>query len=285
MMSSRRLPLILAAFACAAPCGAQIAGSEPAQVPQAEAPRPLDLSSLAGELPPLEGRGDGRRTMSAFVPNLGRNLIGVLSPSNAQPLLIGAVAAGVGSTFDHRMRTYFETGTRAEEFGELGQTLGGSTVMGPATLGVFLAGRASRDTRFRAFTYDGMQATLVAGAYTQVLKHSIGRTRPDGSSNLSFPSGHTSQAFAWAAVVDHHYGRKAGFAAYATAGLIGVSRLERSKHFLSDVLAGATIGWVAGKTVARRNDEAAPRAGRTLALTPMTDARGTGAGLGVHLSF
>ena len=33
----------------------------------------------------------------------------------------------------------------------------------------------------------------------------------------------------------------------------GVSRLQRNKHYLSDVLAGATLGYIVGRTVARVN--------------------------------
>lgn len=288
MFVRTRLILATGALACAPLCSAQLAEtpiSDDLQAFPGDAPaRPLDLSALGDDLPALEGRGDGRRTMKHFVPNLGRNLVGFFSPANARPLLFGAALAGAGSTFDQSARSFFVESPRARAFGQAGATLGGSTVMGPATIGMFFAGRASHDSRFRALTYDGMQATLVAGTYTSILKHVVGRTRPDASSDLSFPSGHTSQAFAWAAVVDHHYGRKAGLAAFATAGLIGVSRLERNKHYVSDVLAGATIGWVAGKTVTRRNGES-PREGRRFALAPMTDASGSGVGLGVHLSF
>ncbi|MBI3932295.1 MAG: phosphatase PAP2 family protein [Acidobacteria bacterium] len=186
--------------------------------------------------------------------------------------------------FDGRGKRYFTQGGRAEEFGKIGQTVGGMTFMGPMTAGLFLAGRASHDTRFRAATYDVLQASLVAGAYTTALKLGVGRERPDGSNRLSFPSGHTSHAFAWAAVLDRHYGRRTGVAAYAVAGLIGVSRMERNKHHLSDVLAGATLGWLAGRTVVREDGEA-PADGRRFTLAPVADPSGSGVGLGVSLSF
>lgn len=91
-----------------------------------------------------------------------------------------------------------------------------------------------------------------AGALAQVMTHGIKittqRTRPDGT-GLSFPSGHTASAFASATVVQRHYGWKAGVPAYALATFIGASRLSENRHYLSDVIFGATIGIVAGRTV------------------------------------
>ena len=84
-------------------------------------------------------------------------------------------------------------------------------------------------------------------------------------------------------VANHHYGPKLGLPAYAAAGLIGISRIERDKHHLSDVVAGAVLGTVVGKTVVRKDGEGA--AGRRLALVPMTDANGAGLGAGVHFEF
>jgi membrane-associated phospholipid phosphatase len=96
-------------------------------------------------------------------------------------------------------------------------------------------------------------AALVTAGYTGLLKVTVSRERPNGEDDNSFPSGHTSNAFALATVAEHHYGWKVGVPAYALAGVIGASRVEQGKHFLSDVLAGATLGFLAGRTVVRVN--------------------------------
>jgi membrane-associated phospholipid phosphatase len=41
--------------------------------------------------------------------------------------------------------------------------------------------------------------------------------------------------------------------AYALASAVAVSRLQRNKHYLSDVMAGATLGYIVGRTVVRVN--------------------------------
>jgi membrane-associated phospholipid phosphatase len=110
------------------------------------------------------------------------------------------------------------------------------------------------------------------------------RTRPDGSDQLSFPSGHTSTAFAWATVANAHYGWKAGVPSYLAASAIGLSRITNDKHHLSDVVAGATIGLITGRTVVRTNGTPRGRR-RVFNLHPMTDAQGSGVGMGATVSW
>jgi membrane-associated phospholipid phosphatase len=244
---------------------------------------PGDEGRLLGSLPPLELEGDGRRTLGRFAPNLGRNLVGVLAPRNAAALGLGVSLAGAGMLADRPVHRYFSTRSRAEEFGQLGQQVGGAKLLAPVALSVFLAGRVSHDTRFRAASYDMGQAMLVSQVYATGLKLSVGRTRPDGSNRLSFPSGHTANAFAIATVTEHYYGRRAGIAAYTAAGLIGVSRMERNKHHVSDVLAGAALGWISARTVIRGNGD--PLRRRELSLAPVAAPSGAGMGLGISFAF
>ena len=56
-----------------------------------------------------------------------------------------------------------------------------------------------------------------------------------------------------ATVAEHHYGWKIGIPAYLLASGIGLSRVESSKHNLSDVLAGATLGYISGITAVRQD--------------------------------
>ena len=69
---------------------------------------------------------------------------------------------------------------------------------------------------------------------------------------MGFPSYHTSSSFTFAAVLNEYYGPTVGLPAYGLAGLIGWSRIDERDHDLSDVIFGATLGYVIGKSVARR---------------------------------
>lgn len=245
------------------------------------------LVASAGSLahaqePARELERENRRSLRAFPVNLGRSVVGVFSKSNLLPFAVGATFAGAAYTTDERAQNIF--GNRETAFGKAGSRAGGLGVMAPLTIGMFAVGQLSRESRLQAFSYDVAQAVLVSSVYTNVLKQTAQRTRPDGSNNLSFPSGHTSNAFAWATVAQKHYGWKAGVPSYLAAGAIGLSRVESRKHHLSDVLAGATLGVIAGRTVVRENG-ATPGRGWSVSLTPARDAQGSGAGLGASVSW
>lgn len=91
-----------------------------------------------------------------------------------------------------------------------------------------------------------------------VLKHLVARTRPwltvEGLTPLvtendpnSFPSGHTTAAFAAALAWWHTLpGRRMRAAALCMAVLMGLSRLYVGVHFPSDVLVGGIVGAACG---------------------------------------
>lgn len=69
--------------------------------------------------------------------------------------------------------------------------------------------------------------------------------RPDGSSNKSFPSGHTATAFAGAEFLYQEYKAVSpwiGIGGYAVATGTGLFRIYNNRHWLSDVVMGAGIG-------------------------------------------
>lgn len=73
---------------------------------------------------------------------------------------------------------------------------------------------------------------------------------------MSFPSGHTSIAFTNAALLYYEY--KDSNVWYASSGFLfatatGVLRIANNKHYTSDVLAGAGIGFASGLIVSYWN--------------------------------
>lgn len=67
----------------------------------------------------------------------------------------------------------------------------------------------------------------------------------------SFPSGHTTVAFAAATVFALEYKDKPliPIVAYSAATMIGLSRITENKHWITDVFVGAALGYLSGKQV------------------------------------
>jgi membrane-associated phospholipid phosphatase len=218
---------------------------------------------------------DERRTLGQLPANFGRAALGLWTKPSLTPLMVGSALAGLGSTLDQETAHPQGPGEDGlQEFSEAGATLGKGLVVGVTAAGLFAGGRFAHGERFRALTYDMLEGCLVNTAYTQILKATIRRQRPDGSNHKSFPSGHTSTFFTWATLLEHHYGWKAGIPAYAVAAAIGASRITQGSHYLSDVAAGATLGVIVGRTVARQNGR--PRgAGSRFAFSPILGSHHT----------
>jgi membrane-associated phospholipid phosphatase len=279
---------LVVALAASTPCRAQDATpirdsaealqesapvQEPSQEPQLS-PRDFDTRNFL-DLP------EDRRTMGAFPKNLGRNFVGVFSGQNLFPFAVGAGLTTFASAFDGHTEQALKGACSV--CGHTGAKMGGAAMV-PAVAALFVAGRFAPEGRFKAMTYDFAQAMVVNGAYTGLLKYTVKRERPDGSDSLSFPSGHTSTAFSLATVATHHYGWKVGVPAYALASCIGLTRIEQDRHHLSDVIAGATLGLVVGRTVSRLDSQAANRK-RLVSISPATDANGQGIGLSLSASW
>lgn len=80
-------------------------------------------------------------------------------------------------------------------------------------------------------------------ASTGLLKKIVDESRPDKSSNNSFPSGHATWAFSGAFYLQKRYGWRYGAPAIAAASVVAYSRVKARRHHVHDVLAGAAIGY------------------------------------------
>lgn len=86
---------------------------------------------------------------------------------------------------------------------------------------------------------------LISNAATFSIKRFSGEQRPDKSDMMSFPSGHTSNAFVAAEFMRQEYKDVSpwyGVAGYAVAATTGYLRMYNNRHWFSDVVAGAGVG-------------------------------------------
>ena len=249
----------------------------------------LRAGSAAGaDVAPRPHRGwdDKRRTLRSYGSNLIYNFAGVVTTGNHVPLLVTAALSVPAFAWDDEAVSYFQRHPH-HRFGDVGSALGGGVAVAGLTVGMFSAGRMVSGSRFRATTYDLSQAVIVNGVYTQVLKMAIRRERPDGSNRLSFPSGHSSNAFTAATVISRHYPRLA-VPGFGVATYIAVSRMASNKHHFSDIVAGAGFGFGVGRAVVRRNGRPPDAPGtRDVDVSVLADGgpSGDGAGLALHLVF
>ncbi|PKB18259.1 phosphatase PAP2 family protein [Flavobacterium sp. 5] len=91
---------------------------------------------------------------------------------------------------------------------------------------------------------------LMMSVAVLALKDITKEERPDGSSNNSFPSGHTATAFAGAEFLWQEYKDKSiwyGVSGYIVATATGVFRVVNNRHWVTDVVAGAGIGILSTK--------------------------------------
>lgn len=87
------------------------------------------------------------------------------------------------------------------------------------------------------------KASAYALSTTTILKPIVQEPRPDNHEERdSFPSGHSTSAFAFGGYVLSQHGWFWGGPALAISTLSALSRINDNRHRLHDVIAGATIG-------------------------------------------
>jgi len=115
--------------------------------------------------------------------------------------------------------------------------------------GLDAAGLKSR-TDFVNRTVILIKGELLAMGSVGLVKAATHQLRPDGSTYNSFPSGHTAQAFAAATFLSEEYKQRLPwipYAAYGIAGSVGALRMANNRHYISDVLFGAGLGFLSMK--------------------------------------
>jgi hypothetical protein len=193
---------------------------------------------------PLPGLG-------AVVREMPRDLWRFLSVDTAIVLGAGGAAAGIAHIWDDDLMNEVENSPQFNAALDPGHTYGAFSFQAAIGIGMYGAGWLANSPSLAVTGADIMRAQVVGQLWVQALKFTTQRTRPDGSDDFSFPSGHSASAFATAAVFHRHYGWKAGIPAYLVAGYVATARVHDNHHHLSDVVFGAAMGFAAERTVMR----------------------------------
>ena len=239
-----------------------IAAAQAVAAPCLDAQAPAIVATTAGAT---------ERTVDPLVPPRNR-------------LAVGAIIIGVAAVvpFDESLARLVR-GPRLqgkEDLHDAARTVGtmgdpGAIIL---TSGLFAVGRLSGRTGMADIGLHATEAVLVSGAATGVLKFLVGRPRPllpsdDAPGELgeeawelrpgrgvggysSFPSGHTTVAFAAASAITAELrltnvraSRIVGPVLFGGATAVGLSRMYDNEHWASDVVMAAVVGTLAGRGV------------------------------------
>jgi membrane-associated phospholipid phosphatase len=165
----------------------------------------------------------------------------------------------------------------------LASSLGGA---GPITASVAMwgVGNLAHTGYLAGLGEESTHAVLLSGVLTAVIKGVAGRARPSASDDpdpddyspghgfrasqrASFPSGHTSAAFAMATVMSHELSDRfpcrrwmIRSVFYGAASAVALSRVYQHAHWPSDVLTGAAVGALSGMRVLSTHEGPGSRA-------------------------
>jgi hypothetical protein len=208
----------------------------------------------------LSPRDVFRQDREDFFPMLARDAKGLINWHDLA-LLGGALGGAIAIRQDLDGEVRKDTEEHPVRWGEGSEVLG---YMGevqyqvPVLLGVYGYSLSSENEELHDLSRAMISAYTSNGFSTLAVKGIANTDRPSpvwNDGNFGFPSFHTSSSFSVAAVVEEYHGIGTALPVYALAGLIGWSRIDERNHDLSDVVFGAAMGYVIGKSVARQHKE------------------------------
>lgn len=169
-----------------------------------------------------------------------------------------------------------------EEFGNV-------RAVRPLAGAIFLGSLISDDRRFQDAAFTSLEAVVYANLITSALKSVFGRARPwqeEGatefdpfSGNTSFPSGHSTTAFAFVTPWLLYYPDTFTPGLLLLSAGTAFSRMLTQNHWFTDVVAGSSIGFVTAYFLAQRHE-----AGRRVEMEAAVGPKQIGVSMTVKLN-
>ena len=129
---------------------------------------------------------------------------------------------------------------------------GGEIALFGATGALYAYGLYTDDSRAREYMITTLESAALSALVTSGMKRVFGRERPNHTNDPfnffqggnSFPSGDTTPAFALAAGISEYGENRWYYAvpAYGAATAVGLGRMGKDAHWLSDVVGSALLG-------------------------------------------
>jgi len=175
-------------------------------------------------------------------------------------LALGGAGAAIAYPVDDQVNAKLTGSEAVANFFAPGKYIGSGYVQAGTAVGLYVIGRfllphvesQPRTNKVSHLGFDLIRTLILSQTVTHGIKATVRRDRPTGEC-CSFPSGHSSAAFATASVLERHLGYRGAWPTYVVASYVAASRLHDNRHFLSDVIFGSAIGISSGWTVVGRH--------------------------------
>lgn len=230
-----------------------------------------------------------------FVGKMGEDFIKVArSPGkwDKNDFLSLGIVLGTGAllfAFDDDIYDWFQdqrTPT-SEDYSKVFSAIGNGYFIAGLAASLYITGELTNSTNLRKTALLSLESWMISGILVGAFKVMIGRARPskdDGKASFhpfsfksgfrSLPSGHSSSAFAVAAVIAGQSKKfYVDFLSYGLATCVALSRVHDSKHWISDVFIGSVLGYVVGKKIlALRRSKVSDKVSLGFQLSPQKQA-------------
>lgn len=221
----------------------------------------LSGSTYASE----ESKSDEERhSVKTFFKHLGQDEAQIWSApfkkeswkSPAPYLLIGGT--GLAFTLDGGPAESLRENPDLSGFNDIMASPAVDTLVAGYPLIALAAGKAMGNERVVDYGWKAGEAVIDSFAVALTLKAVTARKRPHNGDTYgfwkggnSFPSGHSTAAWALASLTVKHFPEKRWipWVAYPLAGLVSFSRVSSGHHYFSDVAAGSILGFCIGSYV------------------------------------
>ncbi len=195
------------------------------------------------------GTAEARRT----TPSLHRLVVTTarsFSGFSLYTLVGGAAGAAMAYQKDPEVQEWWRDRRPPHRVIRPAEAIGNLRYQVPTLIAFWGAARLARQSELATTGTALIEGFAVSKAMTMGLKYGVGRRRPDGSDQRSFPSGHASGSFTIATVIAYRHGPLVGLPALSAAAFTTVMRMAQQRHHLSDVVAGTALGIAVGRAAA-----------------------------------
>lgn len=255
----------------------------------------LWLLALSASLQAAHGQAQTRPTPARFLQWSYQD-IGTLAVdmSTQAPLFLSS--AGVLAAASRLDATLLQ-GVQSRDEGPVAPFLDVANELGNARVpllaaGLFGASLATDDTRFQDAAFTSLQSLVYARLLTNTIKGIAGRSRPAAqagvhrfdpfSGRTSFPSGHTTTAFALVTPWVLYYPHPITYGLFALSTGTALARIAHNRHWPSDVVAGAAIGFFVARYLTRLH-QGQPAYLENVSVTPSLGTNAVGLSLRLQI--